>query len=369
MNLFVQFPAALNRWKYSISDGVVSACVICTALCFAFQVRQADAQIAVAGSLAADLKPSGLAGANNTWTNVAPVASSVGDFQRADMGALSVQSINGTFKGNPITTNALAITSTAANSLVSALNVPTALTGNGTRSVEAWILAPDAAGTQGVVSWGVRGSNNMMSRMSYNSGQFGMISGWFNDSTWTGPLITGDIAHVVWTFDSATNTARGYLNGVLNTTFAHPAALQTPASLMYIGTAPGGNNDPFHGYIAELRVHTGLLNDAQVLNNYNAGIEAPPGLACDFNNDTACNSTDFTTLTNNLFTSGNKSAGDYNLDGVIDLKDLRAFKNDPMRVVGGAGAGAISAVPEPTSFVFVAFACVAVIFSTRRRVA
>lgn len=365
MNRYVPIAPALSNTSSQILRGSISACIACAAiLAIAFTTKSAHAQFAVAGSLTADLRADELSSANTTWLNNAPAATSVGDFGRADLGNLTVETINGNFNGSPISLPALSISSTAANSLVSALNVPTGLTGNGSRSVEAWVLAPDAAGTQGVLSWGIRGSNNMMSRFSYNSGNFGMISGWFNDSTWTGPLVTGDLVHVVWTYDGT--TARGYLNGSLNTTFAHPAPLQTPASLMYIGTAPGGNNDPFHGYISAIRVHTGVLNDTQVLNNYDLGpIIDDGGLACDFDGSGTCNSADFATLTNNLFTSGGKAMGDMNLDGFIDLKDLRAFKDHPDRVIGGAGAGAATTVPEPASIAIVGFICV-VLASVRR---
>jgi hypothetical protein len=250
------------------------------------------------------------------------------------------------------------------------MNIPAALTGNGTRSVEAWILPNDASSTQGVLSWGIRGSNNMMSRFSYNNGNFGQISGWFDDSSWTETLPVGDVHHVVWTYDGS--LARGYIDGQLigSATALSGGPMQTPSSLMYIGNAPDfGSSDAFHGFIAEVRVHTGVLNATQVLNNYDIGIEAPIGLGCDFNGDTACDSTDFTTLVNNLFTNGGKTAGDINLDGVIDLKDLRQFKDDPNRIVGTAGAGAtsVATVPEPASIVFASLACIALASACRSR--
>lgn len=64
---------------------------------------------------------------------------------------------------------------------------------------------------------------------------------------------------------------RGYLDGQLVQTTSIPTPpLQTAQTTVTLGASrPGIDADPFQGYLGDLRLQTGQLTDAQVLNNFN----------------------------------------------------------------------------------------------------
>jgi hypothetical protein len=145
----------------------------------------------------------------------------------------------------------------------------------------------------------------------------------------------------------------------------------TASSLMTLGVTRNGPTDPFTGYIADVRVHTGVLGAAQVMHNFQQGIGDSIDSACDFNNSGACDSADFVILRDNLFKPGTFAQGDIDLDGIVGISDYHQFKSDPDRIIGMAGAGAfdlgLAAVPEPTSLVCLGVAVGLIALSTRKR--
>lgn len=83
--------------------------------------------------------------------------------------------------------------------------------------------------------------------------------------------------------------------------------------------------------------------------------DGPP--ACDVDLLNGCNSTDFGIIRDNLFQfdgDATRGDGDLNGDGNVTFADYRLFKDDPARVVGGAGSLESANVPEPASMVLFA---------------
>lgn len=308
--------------------------------------RRVDAVIFTAGELLVDLKVDDLVSDSTTWINQAVGPNNVGDFIDADGTNLNLGFDIG---GVPVS---LAIVDVDANAVISEFNTPSTVQGNGKRSVEAWLYSEDNTGSQGVVSWGAAGADDSMSRFSYNTGGNGLLSAWFNDTGWSNSadLLTNEWVHVAWTYDG--NITRGYINGELKTEVSQPGFLTTAASPITVGARPGAGNDGLKGYIADVRVHTGVLNDAQVLANFEEGIGPADGLGCDFDGDADCDSLDFQALRDNLFTAGGVAQGDYDRSGFVDLADYRAYKDDPNTVLGVTpleGVSSHATVPEPTS--------------------
>jgi hypothetical protein len=101
------------------------------------------------------------------------------------------------------------------------------------------------------------------------SGNFGGF-----DTGWPQVPTAGAWHHVVVTYDGTTLLA--YLDGALSATHVIGTPLVTVQTLMQVGSAiagtgVNGGNDPFHGYIADARVESGVLTAGDVAANYAMG--------------------------------------------------------------------------------------------------
>lgn len=236
----------------------------------ALATAPASAAITVAGELIADLRPGDLSASSAIWGNQSVSGDSVGDFSKNSAGNLNVVTVD--------SRTALYINDSVDNSVTSASTIPISLGGNSSRSAEAWLYADALDGSQGVVSWGTTG-NDEFSRFTYAGGGNGLLSAWFNDVGWDGATLpTGEWVHVAWTYDGSDDTVKGYINGDLVQTTTMPNTLATGTSPIHVGQSRPGA-DPFNGYISEVRVHSGLLSDGDVMNNYIEGIPEPSTLA------------------------------------------------------------------------------------------
>lgn len=160
-------------------------------------------------------------------------------------------------------------------------SAPASVTGNGDRSIEAWVLNPALSGEDTVVAFGHRGGPDA-SNLAFNYGSnatFGAAGHWgAPDMGWNGPPTAGALHHLVYTYDAT--TVRVYADGVeknsravsLNT---HALATDT-INLLAQNNAAGGLEfiDSNGMNVAVVRVHGGALTAAQVLANYNAGVGA-----------------------------------------------------------------------------------------------
>jgi hypothetical protein len=348
-----------------------ACCVVLIALAASsVTTTSAQAYFIVAGELIVDLQASDLNSALTTWVNRDTAGATVGNF--TTIGGATLNVAENVTDGVITVPKALNVNLVGNNALRSALAAPATLLGNDSRSIEAWVLSNGTAGTQAVVSWGTNGGNQFLSSHNYSGGGNGLHSGWFNDTGWTGAgSVPGAVVpatsvwhHLTWTWDG--QNVRGYTDGVLTKTF-DLADFATASSLMTIGSTRNGATDPFNGYIADVRVHSGVLLPEQILNNFQEGIGPSDGSACDFNNSGACDSVDFGILRDNLFKAGTFAQGDIDKDGIVGISDYHQFKSDPTRLISGSGAMAFGQVPEPTSLTCLGIAIALLATSARRR--
>jgi hypothetical protein len=150
-----------------------------------------------------------------------------------------------------------------------------------TRTIEVWAFNPAIADEETMVAWSRRGGPDG-SNVSFNYGQngaFGAVGHWgAPDIGWNN--VAGNAPprakwhHLVYTYDGT--TTRVYTNGALaNMEVLAPSAINTAVGAGInlaaqfdnaTGTVTGG----LRGSVAlgRVRIHDGVLSDAQILNNY-----------------------------------------------------------------------------------------------------
>ena len=235
-----------------------------------------QAALVTAGELTADMRGTDLNAGSTTWNNNDTTGDSLGNFTTFGGGNVNVASIGGH--------QALYVAGDGANSLNSANVTPSSMLGSSDGSVEAWLYVPAFLADNTVVAWGSNDSSGQHARTfryadggAYNSGMF---SAWYQDKNWdeASDLIADEWVHVAWVVSDSGSTVKGYVNGVLETTETlSPTLDTTTASGVSIGARNwGSGSDAYTAYIADLRIHTGSLSDADVLNNYNEGMYAIP---------------------------------------------------------------------------------------------
>ncbi len=224
-----------------------------------------------AGDLLVDLTPESISADGTTWMNQGTVA---GDFAREGGTAKLINDVNGTgvpgvlFDGFDAFRGPLA---------------PAGITGAGDRSFEVWVLNPAIAGEEPLLSIAKRGTTARNCSFNYgNNTVYGAAGQWGGgyDVGWNDAAnvpVANAWHHIVYTYDGAT-TCRIYVDGALRVTKALDGALNTwPDLPMLIGAELEGNGVNFNtglyltAYINSVRVHDGMLSDADVANNYAAG--------------------------------------------------------------------------------------------------
>ena len=147
-------------------------------------------------------------------------------------------------------------------------------------SVEAWMYKATINDETGPVAWGNRNVSgaNVSCNWGRNTGWGGFSwQGGGYDHGWASVPMPGAWHHLVWTYDAipfSTNagTVRLYRDGVLDKAEAQINAPNiSPTNSIWLG-AQHINLGTFGcaaGILGKVRVHDGVLSDAQVLNNYN----------------------------------------------------------------------------------------------------
>jgi hypothetical protein len=181
------------------------------------------------------------------------------------------------------------------------------ITGNDNWSVEAWVFNPALADEECFVNWGRRNdapaSGAAGSTAQINFGinpAYGAVTHWSTpDMGYDGGVPEAGVwTYIVVTYDGgAGGTERVYVNGVLNATEDKTLNIHGPgdgeAMPVLLGAATNDDGTTaaakvkwFSGSIGQLRIHGGVLDAGDVLNNYlvDAGRYLAP-LASDFGLD------------------------------------------------------------------------------------
>jgi len=230
------------------------------------------------GDLIVNLQSSDLNSNSPVWMNHTSNSNSVGDFSTLG-GNLNVTNV--AWNLQPI--KALLINQTLANAVQSAALAPPEILTNNPVSAEAWIYAT-AVNEQNscAIGYGIQGGPSFPEEdreFNYSvPGSGGGVSGDFGsyDTQWGTTPAPGAWHYLAWSYDGA--TVRLYLDGTLNAVNSPGSPLQTPATIIGIGAGlAGGPNvavDEFQGYIAAVRVESGVLTAADIATNYALGLLA-----------------------------------------------------------------------------------------------
>ena len=243
---------------------------VAVALIIAAMIPESQGAIHIAGELTADMRGYLLDAESSTWINQDVDGDTLGDFT-ANAGNVNVTNMAGHL--------ALAVLGDGNHALQSG-TAPASMLGNHDATVEAWLYVPAPfVADNTVVGYGSNDSSGQHARSyryaasgSYNSGLF---SAWYQDKKWDedSDLIPTNWVHVAWVVSAGGGTIKGYVNGVLETTETLSPTLDTQSSTVSIGSRNGGTSaDAYKGYVADLRIHTGVLPDAYIYSNYVEGV-------------------------------------------------------------------------------------------------
>ena len=240
---------------------------------------QAYAQVQTAGELFVSIDATVLS--DGTLTSI-PNSGSLGGFFEARGGGVTVP-----FIGLAGGTRAIRFDGSDFMQLVSAMGgplipPPAGLVGlDPTRTIEVWVWNPTIDAEETMVSWGHRGGPDG-SNLSFNygsNGAYGAIGQWGSpDIGWVnagGAPAAGKWHLLVYTYDGT--TTRVYADGVLaNSEVLGAGVINTYANTsINLGAQLEGDGVTVTGglrgslAIGRVRIHDGVLTDAQVLNNYN----------------------------------------------------------------------------------------------------
>ena len=165
---------------------------------------------------------------------------------------------------------------------------PTSMTGNGNRTVTAWIYNPAIGTEETVAAWGRRGGGNG-TLAAYTHGThaiWGAVGQWGNvaDMGWGGAQRTAAWTFVAFTYDGAALTTSVYtdgrlsaaeLNGPLNTWATSTGGTPLPIVVGAQNNADGSRGSiPASLTIAKLEIHDRALTAAEVAAAFNTDAAA-----------------------------------------------------------------------------------------------
>lgn len=228
----------------------------------------ASAAVTIAGNLLVELNATNPTAGTAAWANTGTLGGSFAEVGDA----------------LPLSADGISYVSLGANVAYRGPTAPADITGSSDRTIEVWMRNTSIATEDTLVAWGHRGGPNG-TNLAFNNGSnttFGAVGHWgAADMGWNGTPAAGQLHHLVYTYDGA--TARVYADGVLKNTFTvalttHSLATDT-INLQAQNLADGNlafiSSDGYD--LAVLRIHSGALSDADVLNNFNQGVPEPVG--------------------------------------------------------------------------------------------
>ncbi len=242
-----------------------------------YGIESPDVPVRIAGELLVDLRATHPSAGEAIWRN----GGTLGDFSRI---------------GNPFTEVIAGVTAVSFNSdnpvfgwddAYAGPLAPANITGDGLRSIEVWAYNP-ADGTQNdeetAVAWGRRGGpagSNLTFGYGSN-GTWGAVGHWGTpDMPWFpggGSPALGQWHHLVYTYDGS--TARVYADGELANSEAVGILSTHPNTTINLAAQNGGSGtlSLTEGQagslsLANVRVHSGVLSDSDIVANFAAGIQ------------------------------------------------------------------------------------------------
>ncbi|NLH74856.1 MAG: hypothetical protein GX456_17540 [Verrucomicrobia bacterium] len=165
--------------------------------------------------------------------------------------------------------------------------VPTSLTGNASRTIEAWVFNPTAQGEETVFAWGRRGADGINCSFGHGTDlSFGAVGHWGTaDIGWEGNITFGEWTYIVYTYDGDYQTTTVYKDGVVANSEVLSSPLDTAAvsdsgaplhfRVARQNTAAGGVSGTGVGdiIIGKIRVHDVALDAETILAHYNAEVD------------------------------------------------------------------------------------------------
>jgi hypothetical protein len=230
-------------------------------------------QLQIAESLLINLNPSTFNNGDTTWTNTGTLT---GDFF-----------VDGTRPVKGVADGVSGLIMDGGDHFLGP-NSTTGIDGAGTSSIEVWAYQVNARREESLVTWGHRGADGR--NMSFNYGsddRWGAVGHWGGaDIGWgpNNPNGTGGLApgtpelsqwhHLAYTYDGTTQKV--YKDGVLvnqenvalNIFESFPIQVGAQRNDVNPLNVEGGLQ--FSGVLGQVRIHDGVLTDAQVTQNFNA---------------------------------------------------------------------------------------------------
>lgn len=238
--------------------------VFAAALASALASVPARAQLAVAENILVDLRATHSSAGTGTWAN------------------LGVAGNFAVVSGTPVkqTISGVDYVTMAPNTQYVGPFAPATVVGAGTRTVEVWVKNDVVDNEDIMIAWGKRGSSGRNYAFTYGSNPtWGALGAWGGqDLHWATVPAAATLHHLVITYDGT--TTRLYADGVFVNDEALPLDTHNdPCTFIINGGREGNNVDiqrPNVGNMdyAAIRVHAGVLSDAQILANYTAGVTA-----------------------------------------------------------------------------------------------
>jgi hypothetical protein len=243
------------------------ALLLRAALACSLSTSFSHAQVAVAEKLFVDLRASQASAGSGNWSNL------------GISGNFSVLS------GSPLKQNLGGVDYVSMDPATQYVgpSAPSSIAGASTRSVEVWAKNDTVDNEDIMIAWGMRGAEGRNYAFTYGSNPtWGALGAWgAPDLGWSTVPAVATLHHLVATYDGT--TTRVYSDGVLVSSEAAPLdTYDVPNNFILNGAREGDNvaiQRPNVGNLdyAVIRVHDGVLSDAQILANFTAGVTALPG--------------------------------------------------------------------------------------------
>jgi hypothetical protein len=223
------------------------------------------------------------AGPLTEWQNTGPLG---GSFVAAEGAAANIETIDGV-NGVNLDGGVNYYTGPA---------VPSVLTGDSARSIEAWVYNPAAADEETIVAWGRRGGGDG-TNLSFNHGTnpaYGAVGHWgAPDLGWDGKLAVGRWTYVVYTYNPVNKTTSVYsdgelasseVSGPLNTWGVDTAGQPLPFRIGSQNEANGTPTPNLRGSLslARLRIYDRVLDSTFIRSKFS---EERPQLWADTDRD------------------------------------------------------------------------------------